>query len=85
MKIKNFLATIQKLLGNKYEAFKDVFATYKKSMHPNIDEFTAEMFLLFFGHKELAVCQFEIESYTQKKQILLKMREHVQPRHRERY
>jgi hypothetical protein len=56
MKIKNFLATIQKLLGDKYEAFKVVFATYKKSMHPSIDEFTAEMFQLFFGHKELAVC-----------------------------
>jgi hypothetical protein len=73
------------LLGDKYEQFKVVFATYKKAVHPNIDEFAGSMFELFFGHKELAVCQFEIDSYTQKKQILLKMREHVQTRHRERY
>lgn len=77
MKIKSFLETIQKLLGSRYDDFKVAFATYKKSAHPNIDEFVAEMFLLFFGHKELAVCQFEIENYVQKKQVLLKMREHV--------
>jgi len=44
------------LLGDKYEAFKVVFANYKKSMHPNIDEFTSDMFFVFFGDREFAVC-----------------------------
>lgn len=52
---------------------------------PNIDEFVKSLCKCFLGESEHAVCHLEVANYPQKKIILLKMSEQVQPRHRERY
>jgi hypothetical protein len=63
------------------------FSSYKRAVHPNIDDFAKELFRAFLGSEDgdQAVCHFEIRNYNLRKPLLIKMREYVQPRHRERF
>ena len=67
------------------EKFRESFKQYKTGVHPLIDDFAADLFGVMFGDREHAVCHLEIPKYTQKKMIIIKLREQVQPRHRERF
>ena len=77
---------IAKLLGKeKNEQFREVFKKYKTAAHPSIDEFAQSLFEIMLGDREHAVCHMEVPKYMQKKTIILRLREQVQPRHKDRY
>ena len=84
--VTNFIQDIANLLGKeKNEEFRQVFKKYKTAAHPSIDEFAQDLFGVMFGDREHAVCHLEVPKYMQKKTIILRLREQVQQRHKDRY
>ena len=84
--IRAFLSSLEKIIGAKsYTAFKTSFSNYKRAVHPSIDDFTKELFDCFFGEPEVAVCHLEVQDYVLRKQMLIKLRSHVEQRHQDRY
>ena len=68
-----------------FDEFKASFRKYKLSQHPSIDDFCKELFHCFLGDSELAVCSLEVENFSRRKLILVKLAEQVQSRHKDRY
>ena len=74
------------MLGKEQnEQFREIFTKYKKCAHPSIDDFSKDLFGVMFGDREHAVCHLEIPKYMHKKTIVIKLRDQVQPRHRDRF
>ena len=64
--MREFIQSIEKCLEDesRIQSFREVFKKYKTTLNPNIDDFTLDLFGVFFdGHRDHAVSHLDITKY----------------------